>query len=139
MSEIRAITIDLDETMLDRKATFRLFIRSQIARFDQFFHDVDHDEFLSRVVELDRDGVKPRDEVFSGAARDFDLANEAGGNDNVTVQVAWLPNSFAAARETPEPSLARWPRRKRYRTLLGVFAALLAASAVVWLVLSWSR
>lgn len=74
---IQAITLDLDETMLDRRATFRLFIRSQMARFDQFFHDVDQDEFLNRVVELDRDGVTPKDEVFAGAARDFGLVDEA--------------------------------------------------------------
>ena len=77
MSDIRAITIDLDETMLDRRATFLLFIRSQVARFDRFFHDVDHDEFVNRVVELDRDGVTPKEEVFAGAARDFDLMDEA--------------------------------------------------------------
>jgi putative hydrolase of the HAD superfamily len=77
LSEIRAVTLDLDETMLDRRATFLLFIRSQVARFDRFFHDVDHDEFVNRVVELDRDGVTPKDEVFAGAARDFDLADEA--------------------------------------------------------------
>ncbi len=77
LSDIRAITLDLDETMLDRRATFLLFIRSQMARFDQFFHDVDQDEFLNRVVELDRDGVTPKEEVFAGAARDFDLVDEA--------------------------------------------------------------
>ena len=77
LSEIRAITLDLDETMLDRRATFQLFIRSQMARFDQFFHDVDQDGFLNRVVELDRDGVTPKDEVFAGAARDYDLVDEA--------------------------------------------------------------
>ena len=77
VSDIRAVTIDLDETMLDRRATFQLFIRSQMARLNQFFQDVDQDEFLNRVVELDRDGVTPKDEVFAGAARDFDLADEA--------------------------------------------------------------
>ncbi len=77
MSDIRAITLDLDETMLDRRATFQVFIRSQMARFDRFFADVDHDEFLNRVVELDRDGVTPKEEVFAGAARDFDLVDEA--------------------------------------------------------------
>ena len=77
MSDIRAITIDLDETMLDREATFQLFIRSQMARFDHFFHDVDRDEFFDHVLELDRDGHTPKEEVFAGAARDFALADEA--------------------------------------------------------------
>ncbi len=63
--------------MLDRRATFQLFIRSQMARFDHFFHHVDHDEYVDRVVELDRDGVTPKEEVFAGAARDFSLVDEA--------------------------------------------------------------
>ncbi len=77
MGDIRAITIDLDETMLDREATFQLFIRSQIVRFDHFFRDVDHDGFFDRVLELDRDGYAPKEEVFAGAARDFALVDEA--------------------------------------------------------------
>jgi len=75
--DIRAVTLDLDETMLDRRATFLLFIRSQMARFAHFFHDVDHDEFVDRIVELDRDGYTPKEEVFAGAARDFSLVDEA--------------------------------------------------------------
>jgi len=63
--------------MLDRRATFQLFLRSQMARFDHFFHDVDHDEFFDRVVELDRDGYTPKEEVFAGAARDFALVDGA--------------------------------------------------------------
>ncbi len=77
LDDIRAVTLDLDETMLDRRATFQLFIRSQMVRFDHFFHHVDHDEFVDRVVELDRDGYTPKEEVFAGAARDFALVDEA--------------------------------------------------------------
>jgi len=77
LDDIRAVTLDLDETMLDRRATFQLFIRSQMARFAHFFHDVDHDEYIDRVVELDRDGYTPKEEVFAGAARDFALVDEA--------------------------------------------------------------
>ncbi len=77
MGQIRAVTLDLDETMLDRRATFQLFIRGQMARFGHFFRDVDHDEFFDRVVELDRDGSTPKEEVFAGAARDFALVDEA--------------------------------------------------------------
>ena len=77
MDDIRAVTLDLDETMLDRRATFELFIRSQMARFDHFLLDVDRDEFFDRVVELDRDGETPKEEVFAGAARAFGLVDGA--------------------------------------------------------------
>ena len=119
--------VDVDVTRIDVVGGDRLLLCS-----DGLWNEVD--EKTIGTVLGDRE---PKDCV----QRLVDLANEAGGNDNVTVQVAWLPNSFAAARApaTPEPSLARRPRPKRHRTLLGAFAALLAASAVVWLALSWRQ
>jgi putative hydrolase of the HAD superfamily len=77
LSEIRAITFDLDGTMLDRRATFEVFARSQIIRFARFFTDVDHDLFFDRVVELDRDGSASKERVFAGPAEEFGLPAEA--------------------------------------------------------------
>jgi len=76
--DIRAITIDLDETMLDRRATFELFIRDQLTRFGPFFRGVDQNRLFDRVLELDRDGYTPKDDVFGTVASEFSLGREAG-------------------------------------------------------------
>ena len=128
---LRAIGVDpeveVDVTQLDLEAGDRLLLCS-----DGLWNEVD-EETMATVLA----GHEPKDCV----QRLVDLANQAGGNDNVTVQVALLPSTFTASRTPPAavPSLAKWPRSEQRRTQLGVVAALLAASAVVWLALSWCR
>lgn len=78
MAEIRAVTIGLDETMLDRRATFELFVRSQLSRFAPLFRDTDQGRLFDRILELDRDGFTPRDEVFGSVAQEYSLGLEAG-------------------------------------------------------------
>jgi putative hydrolase of the HAD superfamily len=78
VTNIRAVTIDLDETMLDRRVTFEVFVRSQMNRFGPFFQNVDRDRLFERVLELDRDGSTHKDEVFGSVAREYSLGVEAG-------------------------------------------------------------
>jgi len=78
VTSIRAVTIDLDETMLDRRATFEVFVRSQMTRFRPFFRNVDRDGLFDRVLELDRDGSTPKDDVFGSVAREYSLGIEVG-------------------------------------------------------------
>ena len=77
MVEIRAITLDLDGTMLDRRATFEVFVRGQFARFENIFEGVDRSRYFDRVVELDRDGYTAKDAVFGGAAAELGMPAEA--------------------------------------------------------------
>lgn len=77
MRRIRAVTLDLDETMLDRRVTFEGFLRRQMRRFAHFFDHVDHDSYFARVLELDRDGDTPKPEVFAVAVREFAIVADA--------------------------------------------------------------
>ena len=119
--------VDVDVIQIDLVGGDRLLLCS-----DGLWNEVDDKTIGTVLADL---------EPKACVQRLVDLANDAGGHDNVTVQVALLPNSFAAVRApaTPGPSLAKWPRPRQRRTLLGVVAALLAVSAVVWLALSWCR
>jgi protein phosphatase len=119
--------VDVDVTQIDLAAGDRLLLCS-----DGLWNEVDEQTMATVLAESE-----PKDCV----QRLVDLANEAGGNDNVTVQVALLPSTFAASRTPPaaETSLANWPQSVRHRTRLGVIAALLAASALAWLAVSWCR
>ena len=77
MPEIRAVTLDLDGTMLDRRATFEAFVRGQITLFPYLFEGIDRAGYFDRVVELDRDGYTAKDVVFSSVAAEFGLPDEA--------------------------------------------------------------
>lgn len=75
---IRAVTLDLDETMLDRHTTFERFVRGQMLRFPTLFEEVDGNAYFGRVIELDRDDSAPKVEVFRAAAREHALSADAG-------------------------------------------------------------
>lgn len=63
MERIKAVLFDLDNTILDRSRMFGGFV-------DEFFaaylgHVADRKAMFGRVVELDRDGYKPRETLFA--------------------------------------------------------------------------
>jgi serine/threonine protein phosphatase PrpC len=119
--------VDVDVTQIDLAAGDRLLLCS-----DGLWNEVDEETMATVLAEQE-----PKDCV----QRLVHLANEAGGNDNVTVQVALLPSTFTASAPPPAagPSIAMWPPSAQHRTRLGIAAALLAASALVWLALSLCR
>ncbi|TFE19662.1 HAD family hydrolase [Cohnella luojiensis] len=63
MDKIKAVIFDLDNTILDRMNTFRNFAASFVSfYFEQ--HDL-NDSFIKRIIELDQDGYKDKNELFS--------------------------------------------------------------------------
>jgi putative hydrolase of the HAD superfamily len=73
LAGIRAVVFDLDGTLLDRRRSFERFGRDQWQRFAQFLHAVDQEQYVQTLVELDRDGYAPRQELFTGMVAQFEL------------------------------------------------------------------
>lgn len=64
---------DLDGTLLDRRRSFRYFLRDQWKRFYPVVKTIDREEYIEALIELDRDGYAPREELFTGMVSQFDL------------------------------------------------------------------
>ncbi|QNK55697.1 HAD family hydrolase [Paenibacillus sp. PAMC21692] len=62
MESIKAILFDLDNTLLDRTATFDVFTRAFLKNY--FAHLDAVDELHKRIVELDQDGYKDKTKLF---------------------------------------------------------------------------
>jgi putative hydrolase of the HAD superfamily len=73
LADIRAVIFDLDGTLLDRRRSFHAFVRDQWRRFVHFLNAVDRDEYVRTLIELDRDGYAPRNELFAGTIAHFKL------------------------------------------------------------------
>ncbi len=65
LPDVRAVVFDLDGTLLDRRRSFEQFVRNQWRRFD-FLQAGGQEEHVQTLVERDRDGYAPRDELFAG-------------------------------------------------------------------------
>ena len=73
LANIQAVVFDLDGTLLDRRRSFERFVRHQWERFADFVRTVDQEKYVQILIELDRDGYAPRDELFSGLIAQFEL------------------------------------------------------------------
>ena len=73
LSDVRAVVFDLDGTLLDRRRSFERFVREQWERFGSFLNAVDREQYVQTLVERDRDGYAPRDELFTGTIAQFEL------------------------------------------------------------------
>jgi len=73
LSEVRAVVFDLDGTLLDRRHSFERFVRDQWQRFDSILKAVDREQYVQNLIERDRDGYAPRDELFTGIIAQFEL------------------------------------------------------------------
>lgn len=63
MQNIQAVIFDLDNTILDRKSTFSNFVTSFV---DTYFQHLEMKEQISnRIIELDQDGYKDKNELFT--------------------------------------------------------------------------
>jgi haloacid dehalogenase superfamily, subfamily IA, variant 3 with third motif having DD or ED/haloacid dehalogenase superfamily, subfamily IA, variant 1 with third motif having Dx(3-4)D or Dx(3-4)E len=60
---IQAILFDLDNTLLDRTRTFEQFTNGFIATY--FSHLDETREIFDRIIELDQDGYKDKEELFA--------------------------------------------------------------------------
>ena len=71
--DVRAVVFDLDRTLLDRRQSFERFVREQWERFGSFLKAVDREQYVQTLIERDRDGYAPRDELFTGMIAQFEL------------------------------------------------------------------
>jgi len=62
MENIKAVIFDLDNTLLDRMKTFRDFTTSFVEVY--FSHLNEAEDIIARIVELDQDGYKDKNELF---------------------------------------------------------------------------
>jgi len=63
MKTIKAIIFDLDNTVLDRRTTFRRFASEFVQTY--FSHLDDTQALVDRLIELDEDGYKDKRELFT--------------------------------------------------------------------------
>jgi putative hydrolase of the HAD superfamily len=75
-SGVRAVVFDLDGTLLDRRRSFERFVRDQWRRFPAVLGSVSPDDYVRTLIERDRDGYAPRNDVFAGALAGFGLSSE---------------------------------------------------------------
>lgn len=62
MQSIKAIIFDLDDTLVDRKHTFRSFT---VALVDCYFQHIDmKDEVVKKILEIDQNGYKDKTQMF---------------------------------------------------------------------------
>ena len=73
LTAIQAVVFDLDGTLLDRRRGFVRFVRDQRIRFADVLGAIDEDEYVRLLVELDRDGYAPRNDLFAGMVARFGL------------------------------------------------------------------
>jgi putative hydrolase of the HAD superfamily len=69
LKDIKAVIFDLDNTILDRRKTFRRFSESLIATY--FNHMDETDRLIDRIIELDQDGYKEKTAMFSELLDEF--------------------------------------------------------------------
>jgi phosphoglycolate phosphatase-like HAD superfamily hydrolase len=73
LANIQAVVFDLDGTLLDRRRSFERFVGDQWERFADVVRTVDREKYVQILVELDRDGYAPRNELFTGLIAQFEL------------------------------------------------------------------
>ena len=79
LTNIEAVLFDLDGTLLDRRRSFKQFVRDQRERFDAL-RAVDVEDYVRTFVRLDRDGYAPRESVFQGLVENFGLKPALGAD-----------------------------------------------------------
>ena len=73
LADVEAVVFDLDGTLLDRRQSFKRFVRDQWERFAHLLNPVTTEQYVQTLVELDRDGYGPRSELFRGMIAQFEL------------------------------------------------------------------
>ena len=73
LSDVQAVVFDLDGTLLDRRRSFEGFVRDQWERFVHVLQAIRREQYVQTLIENDRDGYAPRNELFTGTIAQFDL------------------------------------------------------------------
>ncbi|MED3818922.1 MULTISPECIES: HAD family hydrolase [Priestia] len=72
---IKAVIFDLDETLLDRDSSLKLFIQDQYERYSEELALIPKQEYTSRFIELDQKGYVWKDKVYEQLLNEYDLSN----------------------------------------------------------------
>jgi putative hydrolase of the HAD superfamily len=73
LSDVHSVLFDLDGTLLDRRRSFEGFVRNQWKRFRDLLCGVEREQYVRILIERDRDGYAPRNELFTGMVAQLDL------------------------------------------------------------------
>jgi putative hydrolase of the HAD superfamily len=74
---LTTVLFDLDGTLLDRRATFRLHLEGQIRRHPAVFEPASSDGYLERLLVLDEQGALDRAEFYRVVQADLGLPRHA--------------------------------------------------------------
>jgi putative hydrolase of the HAD superfamily len=70
---IKAVIFDLDQTLIDRTATFKKFLEKQYQRFENKMRGVPRETFVLQAQHLDNNGYTPKEELYSCLCKHFSL------------------------------------------------------------------
>jgi putative hydrolase of the HAD superfamily len=70
---IKAVIFDLDQTLIDRTATFKKFLEKQYQRFEHEMRGVPREIFVSQAHHLDNNGYTPKEELYASLGQHFSL------------------------------------------------------------------
>jgi putative hydrolase of the HAD superfamily len=73
LSNVQAVVFDLDGTLLDRRRSFEQFVRDQRQRFAYFLKSIEREQYVQILVDADRDGYAPRNELYTGVIAQCEL------------------------------------------------------------------
>lgn len=96
--EIRAVLFDLDQTLVDRDATFLNFLKGQYKRFSRSLNTIEQPSYISYLKTHDNNGYTPKQQLYEDACLELGLEispktlladfNENYGYDAVTLEGA---------------------------------------------------
>ncbi|WP_273853765.1 HAD family hydrolase [Guptibacillus spartinae] len=70
---IKGILFDLDETLLNRKASVEAFIHDQYKRYKPYMAGVEAETYCARFIELDNNGYTWKDRVYERIVEEYQL------------------------------------------------------------------
>ncbi len=70
---LRAVVFDLDQTLLNRTATFHRFLEKQYLRFQRDLQVVSLTEYIATVQTYDSNGYTPKSDVYARVCADLSL------------------------------------------------------------------
>ena len=76
--DVKAVVFDLDDTLLDRRASFERFIRNQWERFGPALHAIGQEQYVQAAIRFDGDGYAPRRELFARVMSECQLPLDMG-------------------------------------------------------------
>jgi len=73
MANINTIIFDLDQTLIDRKATFCHFLKQQYSSFQSEMNAVDIEKYMQEILKFDNNGYTEKSIVYKKACDELNL------------------------------------------------------------------